>query len=371
LIYISGFVYSVVMSTKPEIIAEIGTSHQGNLLIAEKLIREARKSGADTAKFQVVLAHEIIHPITGDVPLPGGNTPLYEVFEKLERPFSFYKNLKEMAEAEGLQFLASPFGFESLNILKDLGCGRIKIASPELNYLSFIKKAAENNRHIILSSGVSTLEDIKESLTSAGKNITLLHCITSYPAPEEQYNLNLIQTLKDDLNVKTGLSDHTLDPHIIPGLAVLKGAVIIEKHFTLGHDRGGLDDPIALNPGQFASMCCTIEKLCNMKDKRAWEIMNRDFGKERIKQILGNGVKKLAPSEKANYGRTNRSIHALHNIKEGTLLSSADMAVLRTEKILNPGLHPRNIETLINCRVKRNIPSGAGITWDDLMENSC
>ena len=172
------------------IIAEIGTAHQGDIKKAEKLIQAAAEAGADCAKFQVVFAEEIIHPLTGDVPLPGGNTPLFEVFKGYEQDISFYSELKKITESNNMIFMASPFGLKSASILHQIGSEIFKIASPELNHYPLLEEVQSYNKKIILSTGVSTLGDIEAALEITGKEKTsVLHCITAYPAPPEQYNL--------------------------------------------------------------------------------------------------------------------------------------------------------------------------------------
>jgi N-acetylneuraminate synthase len=358
-----------------EIVAEIGTAHRGSLERAEKLIRAAAGSGADTAKFQIVFAREILHPATGTVPLPGGETPLYEVFESLEQPASFYASLKEICEAEGLNFLASPFGMESAALLKALEPRAVKVASPELNYSDFLRVLASWNIPMILSSGVSRMEDLEEAVAlvraeAVQTDLTLLHCVTSYPAPEDEYNLSLLPRLAEDLGVKVGVSDHSGDPSLIPCTALRYGAVMVEKHFALSREGAGLDDPIALEPDDFRLMCERLRELESLGPGGNEDRMERAlfswFGRERVLRAAGDGIKRLAPAEKANYGRTNRSVHASFTLEAGTVLKKENCAVLRTEKILRPGMHPRYYAEIMGRRLARRVPAGEGIRAEDL-----
>ncbi|MDA3811717.1 MAG: N-acetylneuraminate synthase family protein [Spirochaetaceae bacterium] len=356
------------MRQKTFIIAEIGTAHQGNIKKAEKLIQAATECGADCAKFQVVFADEIIHPLTGTVPLPGGETPLYEVFRELEQDLLFYKKLKTMTEKAGMTFMASPFGLKSAAILKEIGSKIYKIASPELNHYPLLKEVSSYGEKIILSTGVSTLGDIEEALNITGrKNTAILHCITAYPAPPEQYNLSLIPLYRQIFGVETGISDHTTDPVLVPVISTALGATIIEKHFTLSNTTEGLDDPIALNPKNFKLM---VDKVRYAEESDSEEILNQlksDYSSSLIEKIIGSGEKKLAPAEKENYGRTNRSLHALVGISEGTILTKQNCALLRTEKILHPGLSPIHFELVLGKKVTRQISNGEGIMWHDLL----
>lgn len=185
----------------PLTIAEIGTSHNGSIQKAMNLIDAAAEAGARAVKFQIVYADEILHPNTGYVDLPTGKIPLYERFKSLELPISFYKELAEYSRSKKLLFSASPFGFRSAEELAALKPDFIKIASPELNYVQLLKYCAGFNIPMILSSGVSILKDIEKAvsfLRSENKDLplALLHCITSYPAPEKEYNVSVIKNLE-------------------------------------------------------------------------------------------------------------------------------------------------------------------------------
>lgn len=349
------------------IIAEIGTSHGGDLQKAKRLIDASKDAGADCAKFQVVIADEIIHPNTGLVKLPGGDTPLYDVFKSLEQPIEFYKSLKKYTEEVGLEFLASPFGITSSKILNSIGSKKYKVASPELNHIPMLKELKSYNSPLIISTGVSKLEDIERALEVTGKsNITLLHCITSYPAPEEDYNLKLIPNLRNILGIEVGLSDHSLDPVLVPSISVLLGARVVEKHICLSNETDGLDDPVALNPENFKIMCKAIRKYEKMKTTNGFKELKLIYGNSRIEKILGTGIKDLAESEKQNYGRTNRSLHALTELKKGTVITKENTALLRTEKILTPGIPPYLSPQLYGKKLNKDIPSGEGITLEDI-----
>lgn len=356
------------MRKKTYIIAEIGTAHQGDLKKAEKLIKAAAAAGADCAKFQVVFADEIIHKNTGTVPLPGGDTPLYDVFKDLEQKEPFYRTLKEMTEASGLDFLASPFGLKSASLLNDIGSERFKIASPELNHYPLLKKVHSYGKEMILSTGVSTLGDIEEALKITGREkVILLHCITSYPAPPEEYNLRLIPLLSRLFGVRTGVSDHSTDPILVPTLSALMGASVIEKHFTLSRQTDGLDDPIALEPKDFALMVNSIRLAEKSDEDEILTDLKSKYPENLIETILGTGEKKLAESESENYTRTNRSLHAMTYLKAGTVLTVENCALLRTEKVLRPGISPLFFEEVLGKTVKQDIPEGEGIRWHDLL----
>ncbi|GHU45189.1 spore coat protein [Spirochaetia bacterium] len=389
------------------VIAELGTSHNGDIVKAKEMIDAAACAGADCVKVQIVFAQEILHPATGFVPLPQGNTPLFDVFKKLEAGIEFYAGVKTYTESKGLLFLATPFGEKSAALLKNLKPDFVKVASPELNYVQLLQAVKKMNVPVLLSSGVSKLQDIERALeiflvsdnqptpqatrhgcshltaprlaretlsvqkvlnpsATNNKSLCLLHCITAYPAPETEYNLNVLHSLKSIFGVSVGISDHSADPVLVPVLSVACGAAVIEKHFCLSNTDKGLDDPIALPPDSFSLMCRSVRYAQNLTAQTIIHELSNERGADIIQTVLGDGVKKLAASEKANYDRTNRSIHALNDIKAGDRLTEKNIAILRTEKILRPGLPPYLWDTVIGRRARNFIPSGEGVRLADI-----
>ncbi len=237
------------------VIAEIGTGHLGDRSKARELIRAAAEAGADCAKFQVVFAEEIIHPLTGELDLPGGRVRLFDKFKEVEQDEDFYRYCKEETEAAGLVFLASPFGLRSAQLLEDLGSAWFKVASPELNHFPLLRLLKSFGRPVVLSSGVSRLEDIERAVELFdGLPVSLLHCITAYPAPPEEYNLRVLRPLSVLFGCPVGVSDHSMDPELVPVIGRAVGATLVEKHFCLSRQDPGLDDPIALDPALFRKM---------------------------------------------------------------------------------------------------------------------
>ena len=369
---------------KPRIIAEIGTAHAGDITRAYKLIRAAKDAGADTAKFQIVKADEILHPLSGNVDLPGGTLPLYERFLELERDASFYKEVMSACVEMGIRFLCTPFGIDSARTLHQLGVDEYKIASPELNHHPLVREIASYSKPIILSTGIARLRDIGETLDLIESMnpripIELLHCVTSYPAREEEYNLRVIPGLQQVFGVPVGISDHSMDPILVPSLATLYGAVTIEKHITLDRSDPGLDDSIALEPALFRRMVEAIttiasKQLAAVDDSDLHRItieleesIRSDFSDDRVDAVLGDGIKRLATSETPHYGFTNRSIHAVRAIEPGGMLNGTNIALLRSEKNLTPGLHPRYWEVILQHTAKCEILAGEGLRWDHLL----
>jgi sialic acid synthase SpsE len=348
------------------IIAELGTSHLGSMQKARKLVEAAAEAGADCIKLQLVYAEEILHPLSGNVMLPTGKIELFGRFKDLELDLSFYRGVKEHVEKRGLVFLASAFGLRSASELKSLGVQAIKIASPELNHYPLLREVSSYNLPLILSAGVSTLADIERALAIVGTNVVLLHCITAYPAPEDEYNTRVLGSLRAVFGVAVGISDHSLDPILVPSLSVLNGACVVEKHFTLSRAGTGLDDPIALEPDAFASMVRGIRHAERDPADARWVLVSA-YGEDRVRRVEGSGVKKLALSETGNYTRTNRSIHALAEIPRETIITRDMVCVLRTEKNLRPGIGPEFLGSVIGSRAQRNIPAGEGVEWADII----
>jgi sialic acid synthase SpsE len=349
------------------VVAELGTGHLGSMTRARDLVDAAAASGADCAKFQLVYADEILHPRSGAVDLPTGRIELYRRFRELEQPISFYAELKRYVESKGLLFLCAPFGLRSARELCGIGVAAIKIASPELNHVPLLEEVAGYGLPLVLSSGVSTLGDIERALAVTGRDrVVLLHCITAYPAPETEYNVSLLASLATVFGVEVGLSDHSLDPVLVPALAVLHGARVLEKHFTLSRAGAGLDDPIALEPAAFARMVATVRDAEAAGPAATLDRLEMEYGAGRVRLAIGSGVKDLAPSERANYRRTNRSIHAVGEIRAGDEITAEAVAVLRTEKVLRPGLAPEFLPVVLGRRAARDIPPGEGVTWEDV-----
>jgi len=344
------------------IIAEAGTSHNADIFKAFDLIHAARDAGADCVKFQYVIADEIIHPQTGNVSLPGGSISLFNRFKELEQKPDFFEKLKYESEKSRLTFLCTPFGMKSAQNLKKMQVPAIKIASPELNYYPLLDYV--NDFPLILSTGVSTLSDIDRALDHCPEETAILHCITAYPAPETQYNVKVIPNLQKVFNKPVGISDHSLSPLLVPSLAASMKIYALEKHITLSNTDTGLDDPIALNPEAFSQMCAAVREAENTGYNATLEKMIDLFGAEKVFATLGDGKKKLAPVEKSSYRTTNRSIMAIKYIHKGTAFTTDNIALLRSEKFLSPGLTPEYFDMVLQKKAAKNILNGSGITED-------
>lgn len=354
----------------PLIIAEAGSAHDGDPEKARQLIRYARDAGADCIKFQAIYADEIVHPSAGAIRLPGGDIPVWERFRRLERGPDFYALLKEESEAAGLLFLCSPFGVRSAEMLLSLGAEALKIASPELNHFPLLERAAAVP--LLISTGVSRLSDIEETvsfLESAGGRAALLHCITSYPAPAEEYNLRLIPLLRQIFGLPVGVSDHSRDPVLVPITAAAEGAAAIEKHITFPERGDGLDDPIALTPESFTGMCRELKAVRGRSAGAIRERAEQLYGKETVERVRGDGRKVLAPAERPYYLTTNRSLIALWDLEPGERLTDENCALLRAEQNRRPGLRPGDWPLVRGARLTAAVQGGDGISWAHLLQS--
>ena len=364
----------VFSSNHPLVIAEIGTAHAGDIHKAFKMIDDAVWAGSNAVKFQIVYADEILHPNSGYVKLPQGDVLLYDRFKLLELPPSFYAELAAYARKKGVMFSASVFGERSFHDLLALQPDFFKVASPELNYHSLIKDIAKCGVPLILSTGVSRLSDIESAIevvraVSSNLSLAILHCITSYPAPESEYNISLMENLSNIFGIPVGLSDHSLHPFFIPALSLAFSSCIIEKHICFSRNEKGLDDKIALEPNDFKLMCKTIREVEGKNRQEIIEyLLKQDIKEKTILEAIGNGVKFLAPSEFQNYERTNRSIHYVHDMKRGSPINKEDICIVRTEKVLSVGVSPSMYDIVLHSVLQRDVKAGDGVQFDDIIQ---
>lgn len=350
------------------IIAEAGSNHDGSLEQAKKLIDIAADAEADAIKFQLFRAAKIYPPNCGKIPTFKGKIDLYEFFKKVELPFKWIPLLKKYAEDKGLIFIVSPFDERAVDELEKNNVKVYKIASPELNHLPLLSYVAKKRKPMILSSGLSTLSDIEEAVSAIkqqkNQQIVILHCVSSYPAPLEEYNLKVIQTLKSVFQLPIGISDHSLNPILIPKLATACGAAVIEKHFTLNKKLPGADHPFALNPAELKLMVKEVRKVEKWSQEKRNKFLN---SKPFYKNILGTGQKVIAASEKEIYPGDKRSIFAIADIGKGKRISKKNIAVLRAERYLQPGIHPRYFSLILGKRVIEPVKKHTGLQWDHLL----
>lgn len=355
------------------IIAEAGSNHNGNLEQAKKLIDIAADAQADAVKFQLFKAEMLYPKNCGFVEMQNGKVDLFGILKKLEFPLTWLDILKEYSEKKSLVFLCSCFDEESAEALENIGIEAYKFASPELNHIPLLEFIGKKKKPIIMSTGISKLGDIEEAIDTyvkqGNEQVILLHCVSAYPTPLEDCNLNIIKTLKTAFDVPVGFSDHTIDPIAASGIAVFIGANVIEKHFTISKKIDGPDHGFSLEPNELKKMIQTIRKMETMDKKEQDSFIKHLYGNEKINSILGVYQKIIAPSEKILYPNDKRSIHAIKDMIKGETLTKEKISILRSERNLNSGLHPRFYKLLLGSRIQRSVKYGAGIIWEDLLQN--
>ena len=316
------------------IIAEAGVNHNGSIKIAKKLIDKAVDSGVDAVKFQTFKAENLVSRAAEKADYQKITTDetesQFDMIKKLELNEDAHKELLIYCQEQGIIFLSSPFDYESINLLCKLGIQIFKIPSGEITNLPYLKHIGQLDKRVILSSGMSTLQEVDKALniliTSGTKkeNITVLHTNTMYPTPMEDVNLNAMLTMQKELGIAVGYSDHTLGIEVDIA-AVAMGAKIIEKHFTLDKTMQGPDHKASLEPSELKAMVLAIRN---------------------IEKALGDKEKKPSPSERVNIGIARKSIVANQIIKKGAILSEKNITIKRPGIGLSPMLWDEIIGTI-------------------------
>jgi len=353
------------------IIAEAGSNHNKDLNLAKKLIDIAAQAQADAVKFQLFTAKGLYPSNCGVIETISGEIDFYKILENMELPLEWLPELKEYAGKKGLVFICAPFDEKMADQLEKINLDCYKIGSPELNHFPFLKHVAKKNKPLICSVGLSTLKEIEEAVeivSPLNQQLAFMHCISAYPAPLKDCNLNIIETLKKAFNLPFGFSDHTLEPEIAPAIAVFKEANIIEKHFTLDKNMEGPDHKFALEPAELKKMVETIREIESKNKKEQENLLHQRYGKDQVNKILGVYQKIIPPSEKNLYPNDKRSIHAIKDMEKGEILTEENVAVLRSERNLKPGLHPRFYKKVLRSKLQKPVKYGQGIKWEDLLE---
>ena len=290
------------MRSDTNVIAEIGVNHNGSMELAKKLIAHAKEAGADAAKFQTFKADQIAsrHAEKATYQRKSDDDPesQQEMLRKLELSAEQHQVLFDLCNSLDIEFMSSPFDDASVDLLDELGVRTFKIGSGEITNLPLLAHIASKDKSIILSTGMSTLDEVGIAVSAIREintqPLTLLHCLSQYPAPVEEVNLHAMQTLRERFDLPVGYSDHT-DGIDITLAAVALGASVIEKHLTVDRSLPGPDHMASLEPDGFLAMVNSIR---------------------RISKSLGDGVKAPAPSELQTRDVARRSLIAAAPLKE-------------------------------------------------------
>ncbi len=304
------------------VIAEAGVNHNGSLELAKKLVDAAKDAGADCVKFQTFISKNIVSKNAVKAEYQKQQTEAeesqHDMLKRLELSFDEFEELNEYCKYKDIEFMSTAFDFDSIDFLKSSGMNIWKIPSGDITNLPYLMKIAKLNKPVILSTGMSTMDEIRDAVNAlkdngAGK-LTVLHCTTEYPTPFNDVNLNAMITIKEEFGVQVGYSDHTKGIEVSIA-AVALGATVIEKHFTLDRNMEGPDHKASLEPNELKAMVDSIRH---------------------IELALGNGMKQPAESEKKNMTVARKSIIACKDIKAGEIFTEENLTVKRPGDGVSP-----------------------------------
>jgi len=330
---------------EPYVICELSGNHNGSLERAVELLKAAADTGADAIKIQSYTPDTIT--IDHDGPgfrIAGGlwdGRTLYDLYGEAQTPFEWHEHLFRTARELGVTLFSSPFDHSAVDLLEHLGAPAYKIASFEIVDLPLVAYVAAKRKPMIISTGMANLREIEEAVTTARDNgceeLVLLHCISSYPAPDEQSNVRTVPDLADRFGVVTGLSDHTFGSAVAVASIALGGCVV-EKHFTMRRADGGPDSAFSLEPDEFR----TLVQDC----KRAW-------------RALGQPTYDLQGCERGSV-EFRRSLYVVRDVAAGEEITDENVRSIRP----GHGLPPKHMPEVLGRRASRDLKRGEPLNWD-------
>ena len=325
------------------IVAEMSANHNMDFERAKAIIKAAAQAGADAIKIQTYTPDTIT--IESDKPafrtkgIWEGRT-LYELYGKAYTPWEWQEELQTYAHACGIDFFSSPFDLTAVDFLENLHVPAYKVASFEINDIPFIRKIAKTGKPIIMSTGIAYLEDInlavRTCLEEGNDQVILLKCISSYPAPYENMNLNVIPNMKDTFDCICGLSDHSMGTEIAVA-AVALGAKVIEKHFTLCRADGGEDSQFSMEPKEFKSM---VQQIRN------------------VEKALGTVTYALNDAQ-IDSRIYSRSLFVVKDIKQGEVFTPENVRSIRP----GIGMHTKHWDEILGKHARCDIEKGTPMDW--------
>jgi len=319
------------------IIAEAGVNHNGEYRVACKLIDVASHSGADAVKFQTWITEKLVlkDAILADYQRKnlGEKKSQYDMLKSLELSFSTFRRLKAYAKRRGILFLSTPDEEESADFLEEIGVPLFKIGSGEVTNLPYLKHVGRKGRPIILSTGMSTLGEVKAAVRAIEKtrncNLVLLHCVSNYPAQPSDCNLAAMATLRAEFGYPVGFSDHTQGQSVAIA-AVAMGACVLEKHLTLDNRMKGPDHRASLNPTDFASLVRAVREA---------------------ESAIGDGRKQPTASELKTRKVVQKTLVTARALRAGVILRAKDVVLRRT----SGGLPPSSLPLLLGRKTRRAV----------------
>jgi N-acetylneuraminate synthase/pseudaminic acid synthase len=331
------------------IVAEMSGNHGGNLEKARAIVHAAKRVGADAIKLQTYTADTItIRSDKDDFKIPqtsawAAHSTLWDLYNQAYTPWEWHQELFDEARKLGLEIFSSPFDTTAVDFLEQLEAPAYKIASPEITNIPLIEAVGRTGKPVIISTGVSTIDDVELALTTLRKNgctsIVVLKCTTAYPAPVEESNLLTIPDMIKRLKVISGLSDHSIGNAAAIATVALGGS-LIEKHFTLDNSEETVDSFFSAGEAQFAQM---------VKDIRF------------VEKALGKVSYEIAESAKPSI-KARSSIYIAADIKAGEKLTTSNVKAVRP----GLGLHPKYYKDILGRTAKFNLKLGDRLTWDAL-----
>ncbi len=334
------------------IIAEAGVNHNGELELAKALIDKAAAAGADYVKFQTFKTENLVSKEARQAEYQkknnksGEEATQYEMLKKLELSHQDHLILIDHCRSRNIKFLSTAFDLESIELLLSLGIDLFKIPSGEITNLPYLKKIGGLKKKVILSTGMSIMEEIKEAvevLVKAGtrkEDISVLHCTTDYPTAMKDVNLNAMLSIRDNLSLPVGYSDHTLGIEV-PVAAVALGATIIEKHFTLDRNLPGPDHLASLEPEELKSMVSAIRN---------------------IEQAMGSFYKQPTEAETKNRIVARKSIHLAQDLKKGDVIREQDLILTRP----GDGISGMEYENVLGKQARMDLLKGSKLKWEEI-----
>jgi len=339
---------NIGLNSKPFIIAEMSGNHNQSLKRALELVEAACIAGVQALKLQTYTADTITLNVNkndffiNDNDSLWSGSSLYDLYEKAHTPWEWHKPIMKRANELGMLCFSSPFDESAVDFLEDLNVPAYKIASFENNHLPLIKKAASTGKPIIISTGMATVSEIHEAVVAAResgcKDLILLKCTSTYPATPESSNILTIPHMRELFDCEVGLSDHTMGVGTSIA-AVAHGAAVIEKHFTISRDDGGVDSTFSLEPNEL--------ELLVIETKRAFESLGK----------ISYGI--VGEEEKSKIFR--RSLYIAEDMNSGDIFTKDNLRIVRPGEGLKPKYYDKVLGRKVNCDVKKGHPVSWGL----------
>ncbi len=319
----------------PFVIAEIGMNHNGDIELGKEMIRSAAETGADAVKFQSFRTEQFL----------SADIDARETYREYELSPEGHTELQEEAHDNDITFISTPFDRASVDMLDEMGVPCFKIASSDLTNYPFLEYIASKGKPMILSTGYSSFSEVAtaiETIQEAGNDdLVVLHCLSTYPAPPEEMNLNVIPKLRDAFELPVGLSDHTQESPVAPVTATAFGASVIEKHFTIDNDLPGFDHGMSEDPDAFSRMVDQIKTTFT---------------------ALGTGKKQPRESELENRTGARRSLYWESSYSAGTPVDDEMILSLRP----GDGIPPAQLATICGTELSTAVEAGEQVKYEHL-----